>query len=73
MSENKTVTRRQAANLELLRTLEAYLMAYPGMRLGQALMNLDILVKSPDSYDVSDPFYEEPQSMLERVRKVSGS
>lgn len=67
------MTRKQA-NLEIMNELSEYLNKHPDMRLGQALLAIGILESSPidnnQNIKVKDPFYEEPQKMLERVIKT---
>lgn len=58
---------RKELNLEIIRQLTHYVKMNPEIRLGQALVSTGIL-ESKNSV-VSDPFYEEPDKMLERVRK----
>jgi hypothetical protein len=61
---------RLEANLALLEHLRAYLLACPDLRFGQALVNLDVLKlkRYGDDLVAEDPYYEEPQSMLYRVK-----
>jgi hypothetical protein len=63
---------RKQANLELLEHLQAYLLAHPDLRFGQALVNLGILKlkQCGDDLVVEDPYSEEPQTMLRRVQDL---
>jgi len=58
---------RQKANSEILNRLYQYITDNPDIRLGQALVNLDVLVMLPGLQTYRDPFYEEPDIMLARV------
>jgi hypothetical protein len=47
-----------------------HLKKYPGMRLGQALYNLKVIIPNAESNSIRDPFYEEPNITFNRVKKA---
>lgn len=57
---------RLDANRALLKLLLEEVEAYPDVRLGQLLVNLDVLTFEEGR--PVDPFYEEPSVTLHRVR-----
>lgn len=63
---------RQEANKLILDKLVAYLDKHPGMRFGQAVVNLGILRMVPSEREhefyAIDPFYEEPVETLKHMR-----
>lgn len=59
--------KRQHHNKILLQILSSYIDAYPTQRFGQALFNLGIVQRKPNSLDIMDPFYEEPIDTLKRI------
>lgn len=62
---------RQEANKEILKILEDYVNKYPDWRFGQILVNSKILGVSYLSSGTvcADPFYEESEITLNRVKK----
>lgn len=68
---------RHQANMTLLEILKGYLTDNPDIRFGQALVNLNAL---EDDFMATktqvwgrvykDPFYEEPQETLKRVKET---
>ena len=62
---------REEANFALLHALTALVHRYPTMRFGQLLMCYGFLEYKTiiDETIVRDPFNEEPQRTLERVKK----
>lgn len=65
----KKITGRQTANLQILDMLKNYFLAYPDMRFGQALANLNVIEydRSKLTPEVVDPFYDESVDILQRV------
>lgn len=57
---------RLEANKILVEILSAYIQQYPDIRFGQALFNLGLIQRKPDSLDIEDPFYEESTKTLSR-------
>jgi hypothetical protein len=63
---------RKEKNKELLRILDEIVEACPDLRFGQILMNwgfVDWGRKPGGTVEVYDPFYEEPDRTLSRVKK----
>ncbi len=65
---------RKEDNLKILETLRSYLIAYPDMRLGQALVNLGVIENrlidgTTGLTETLDPFYEEPEDTLKRMKQ----
>ena len=73
MQTGDAMTRKEA-NLELIRLLQDYVTVNPDMRLGQALVNMGIVVSHKGILDQGivwhNHFNEEPQEMLERVVRI---
>lgn len=67
------MTRKQA-NMEIIRHLKHHLTMYPDIRLGQALRNIgivvDFIVEGENTPRWSNHFNEEPDKMLERMKKI---
>lgn len=63
---------RQKDNLEILGILYQYCTDNPDIRLGQALVNLDVLKTKFDKdkgvNEAINPYYEEPADTLMRVK-----
>ena len=68
----KKIAGRQTANLQILDKLKNYFLAYPDMRFGQALANLNIIEydRSKLTPEVVDPFFEESVDTLEKVKNT---
>lgn len=68
----KNISERQNANLQILNKLHDYLLAYPDIRFGQALANLNIIEydRTKLTPEVIDPFFEESADILEKVNKT---
>lgn len=65
------MNKRQESNFEILDILFEAAMEYPDMRFGQLLVNLNIIeieLGSDLLANVRDPFYNEPNDILERVK-----
>jgi hypothetical protein len=62
MSNTIFDAKRLGSSLEVLKLVEEYLRENPGMRLNQALINLNVVK------DEADDFYTEPWITLDRVR-----
>ena len=60
---------RQEYNRSILSILEKAVEEYPNLRFGQILVNLGIINVVPTYYGsvCEDPFYEEPERMIERM------
>ncbi len=58
---------RQYHNKILLQILSSYIDTYPTHRFGQALFNLGIVHRLPNSLNIADPFYEEPYDTIKRI------
>lgn len=59
--------KRQALNRAVLVYISDLVQSCPDWRFGQILSNLDILKRDEDS-QLCDPFYEEPDETLGRVK-----
>ena len=80
--KNAYDAKRQEDNLEILRLVKKYVKDHPEQRLGQALRNVGILMdvgvrnssrpnwETPDYYIDRMIVHEEPDFILERVRKT---
>ena len=68
----KKIEKRQSSNLQILNKLHDYFLAFPDVRFGQALANLNIIEydKSKLTPEVIDPFFEESVDTLEKVNKT---
>ena len=68
----KNISERQKANLQILNKLYDYFLAYPDIRFGQALANLNIIEydRTKLTPEVIDPFFEESADILEKVNKT---
>ena len=68
----KNISERQNANLHILNKLHDYFLAYPDIRFGQALANLNIIEydRTKLTPEVIDPFFEESADILEKVNKT---
>lgn len=68
----KKIEKRQSSNLQILKKLHDYFLAFPDIRFGQALSNLNIIEydKSKLTPEVIDPFFEESVDTLEKVNKT---
>jgi len=69
--DTKCMTRKEA-NDAILINLKYYLEAYPDMRFGQALVNLNIVKSDNSSHNALlgvclDPFYDESEDTLKRM------
>lgn len=62
---------RLEANIEILIKLLKLVKKHPDLRFGQILVNADIikLVPSDNKLLAEDPFYEEPEVILNRMSK----
>ena len=71
-SIKKNISERQKANLQILNKLNDYFLAYPDIRFGQALANLNIIEydRTKLTPEVIDPFFEESADILEKVNKT---
>ena len=74
MTENikKKIAERQNANLQILNELREYFLAFPDIRFGQALANLNIIEYDRTKLmpEVIDPFFEESVDTLEKVKNT---
>lgn len=68
----KNISERQNANLQILNKLRDYFLAYPDIRFGQALANLNIIEydRTKLTPEVIDPFFEESADILEKVNNT---
>ena len=68
----KKIEKRQSSNLQILKKLHDYFLAFPDIRFGQALSNLNIIEydKSKLTPEVIDPFFDESVDNLEKVNKT---
>ena len=68
----KNISERQKANVQILKKLHDYFIAYPDIRFGQALANLNIIEydRTKLTPEVIDPFFEESADILEKVNKI---
>lgn len=64
------MARRQEANRKLIKVLEKLVEAYPDWRFGQILFNAQFVIRKEDSLDIKDPFYEESEDTLERIKSI---
>lgn len=55
---------RLEANRQILKTIEAYVEAFPNQRFNQLLQNLEVVIPGH-----SDQFYEESAETLKRLAK----
>lgn len=62
--------RRQEANRKLVKVIEKLVEAYPDWRFGQILFNAQFIVRKENSLDIQDPFYEESEETLERIKNI---
>ena len=71
-SIKKNISERQNANLQILNKLRDYFLAYPDIRFGQALANLNIIEydRTKLTPEVIDPFFEESADILEKVNET---
>jgi hypothetical protein len=58
---------RLDANLAIIDIIASYAKAYPTLRFGQILTNLDVATHRTSDHGYLDIFNEEPQSTLQRV------
>ena len=66
------MNKRLEANLEILSVLANFFVENPDQRFGQALANLDIIIKDPyDPPKVVDPYYMESKDILKRAKAAS--
>lgn len=61
---------RLQSNLEILKRLEEHVRRYPTIRLGQAMVNLGVVQMQSHGVVLCacDPFMEEPQDTLARMK-----
>lgn len=59
---------RQEANREIIKILSDVVERYPQLRFSQILTILQIIQYT--SMRIVDPFYDEPQEMLERIKNA---
>jgi hypothetical protein len=64
------MARRQEANRKLIKVLEKLVEAYPDWRFGQILFNAQFVIRKENSLDIKDPFYEESEETLERIKSI---
>lgn len=64
------MARRQEANRKLIKVLEKLVEAYPDWRFGQILFNAQFIIRKENSLDIKDPFYEESEETLERIKSI---
>lgn len=64
------MARRQEANRRLIKVLEKLVEAYPDWRFGQILFNAQFIIRKENSLDIKDPFYEESEETLERIKGI---
>lgn len=57
---------RQKYNKLILEHISKIVNEHPYLRFGQILVNLDIVHSEGDGYAI-DPFYEEPETMWNRI------
>ena len=71
-SIKKNISERQNANLQILNKLRDYFLAYPDIRFGQAIANLNIIEydRTKLTPEVIDPFFEESADILEKVNET---
>lgn len=71
-SIKKNISERQKVNLQILNKLHDYFLAYPDIRFGQALANLNIIEydRTKLTPEVIDPFFEESADILEKVNNT---
>ena len=74
----KKIDRRQEANREILRAIQAQVEAHPELRFHQILHNMDVTQTTmvgtePNKTMVGkDLFYEESVDTLDRINKTNG-
>ena len=64
------IKKRQEYNIKILDILAEQVERYPQLRLGQILINTDVLENycmDPSGYHIFDPFNEEPVDMYNRI------
>ena len=63
---------RQKDNIEILNRLYQYVTDNPDIRLGQALVNMEVIRSVPQNGvpTIIDPFYEEPALALKRMNEA---
>lgn len=68
----KKIDNRQYANLQILDKLRDYFLAFPDIRFGQALANMNIIEydRTKLTPEVIDPFFEESVDTLEKVKNT---
>lgn len=59
---------RQEVNRKLVKILSDAVEKYPDWRFGQILFNYNFITRKPSSFDIEDPFYEESEETLNKLR-----
>ena len=76
MNIKEKIDNRQYTNIQILKMLEDYFLAYPDIRFGQGLVNMNIIRYNNFTSDaegvftnnVLDPFNEESADILGRMK-----
>ena len=66
-SQRSIIHQRQEYNQKILDLLKAYLDAYPQLRFGQALVNMNIIEDVQNGF-AKDPYNDEPIDIFNRLR-----